>query len=49
MYFLDEQLLNFDFHAINGALQLRSFVGGDGTANHGTTHPTGATQCYFAV
>jgi hypothetical protein len=32
-FFLDEELLNFDFHFINGLFQLRSLVGGNGASN----------------
>jgi hypothetical protein len=46
---LDEQLLNFQFHSINGRFQLRCFIGGDGTGDDRSGDTTSASQGNFTA
>ena len=41
---LDEKLLDLDLHAVDGALKLRSFVGGDGAGDDWTRNAAGTAE-----
>ena len=43
-YLLDEKLLDLDLHAVDGALKLRSFVGGDGAGDDWTRNAAGTAE-----
>lgn len=49
MIILDEQLLNFQFHSINGRFQLRGFIGGDGAGDDWSRNTASASQGNFAT
>lgn len=44
---LHQKLFNLNLHTFNGTLQLRRFVGGDGTCNDRTRHSTSTSQSNF--
>lgn len=45
---LDQQLLNLKFHGIDGLLELRGLIGGDGAGNDGPTDAAGTAEGHFA-
>jgi hypothetical protein len=46
---LDQKLLNLNLHAVNGTLELRSFVGGNGARNNGARDSAGTSKSDLAV